>query len=109
MWGGKGPCIASAAFLNGDQRDSQLLLLVVGFCVGLIFVVIVGVCQGADICMVSLWCCSNLREKKCVIEAKNVCGMLVMCKGFIIYLGNVQWYLRGGVCYPTTGICVGVL
>ena len=27
---------------------------------GLVFVVIVGVCQGADICMVSLWCRSNV-------------------------------------------------
>jgi len=50
-----------------EVRDSLLLLLVVGFCVGLVFVVIVGVCQGTDICMVSLWCRSNLQEKKCVI------------------------------------------
>jgi hypothetical protein len=35
-----------------EVRDSRLLLLVVGFCVGLVFVVIVAVCQGADICMV---------------------------------------------------------
>ena len=109
MWGGKRPRIASAAFLNGDQRDSLLLLLVVGFCVRLVRVVIVGACQGADICMVSLWWRSNLREKKCVIGVKNVCGMLVTCEGFIIYLGNVQWYLRGGACCPTTGVCVGVL
>jgi hypothetical protein len=65
-----------------EVRDSLLLLLVVGFYVGLVFAVIVGVCQGASICMVSLWCRSNLREK-CVIGVKNVCGMLVTCEGFI--------------------------
>ena len=92
-----------------EVRDSLILLLVVGFCVGLVFVVIVGFRQGADICIVSLWCRSNLREKKCVIGVKNVCGMLVTCEGFITYLGNVQWYLRGGACYPATGVCVGVL
>ena len=43
-----------------EVRDSLLLLLVAGFCVGLVFVEIVGVCQGADICMVSLWCRSNV-------------------------------------------------
>jgi hypothetical protein len=32
-----------------EVRDSLLLLHVVRFCVGLVFVVIVGVCQGADI------------------------------------------------------------
>jgi hypothetical protein len=92
-----------------EVRDSPLLLLVMGFCVGLVFVVIIGVCQGADICMVSLWCHSNLREKKHVIGLKNVCGMLVTCEGFIMYLGNVHWYLRGGACYPTTSVCVDVL
>jgi hypothetical protein len=65
-----------------EVRDSLLLLLVVGFCVGLVSVVIVGVRQGAGTCMVSSWCRSNLREK-CVIGVKNVCGMLVTCEGFI--------------------------
>ena len=32
-----------------EVRDSLLLLLVVRFCVGLVFFVIVGVCQGAGI------------------------------------------------------------
>ena len=37
---------------------------------------------------------------------EDVCGMLAMCDGFI---RNVQWYLRVGACYPTIGVCVGVL
>jgi hypothetical protein len=38
--------------------------------------------------------------------SEDVCGILVKCEGF---MGNGQWYLRVGACYPTTGVCVDVL
>ena len=41
-------------------------------------------------------------SEKSMWDAGNV-------QGFIMYLGNVQWYLRVGACYPATGVCVGVL
>jgi len=38
-----------------EVRDNLLLLLVVGFCLGPVFAVIVGVYRGADVYMVPLW------------------------------------------------------
>jgi hypothetical protein len=52
-----------------DVRDSMFLLLVVGFCVGPVFAVIVGVYRGAGVYMVPLWYRSILLEK-CVIGVK---------------------------------------
>ena len=72
---------------------------------GLVFAAIVGVYRGAGVYMVPLWYRSILREK-CVTGVKDACGMLVMCEGF---MGNAQGHLREGACYPTTGVCVGVL
>jgi hypothetical protein len=74
-----------------------------GFCVGPLYAAIVGVYRGAVVYMVVVLFHS---PKEMCIWSEDVCGMLAMCDGF---MGNVQWYLRVGACYPTTGICVGVL
>ena len=84
-------CLFSMEF-----RDSLLFLLVVGFCVGPVFAVIVGVYGGAGVYMVPLWYRSILREK-CVIGVKMYVGCWQCAKGF--------WVMRNG----TYGVCVGVL
>jgi len=43
-----------------EVKDSLLLLLVVGFCTGPVFAVIVGVCRAAGVYMVPMCYCSNV-------------------------------------------------
>ena len=103
-WGGKILCITSAALLSGGQRESSS-----SPCGGIL--------RGACICcnrrcLSRGWCVYGSHvvlfqsAREMYNWGEDVCGMLVMCKGF---MGNAQWYLCVGACYPTTGVCVGVL
>jgi hypothetical protein len=76
LWGGK---ISQTLPFLMEVRDGQLLLLVVGFCVGSVYVVIIGVYRGAVVYMVPLRYRSILR-KKCVF------GVKIMGDA-----GNVRW------------------
>ena len=104
MWGGKIPRIASAAFLNGGPRESAS-----SPCGGIL--------RGACICcnrrcLSRGWCiCGSLvvslhSAGEMYNWNEDVCEMLAM---YEVFVGNVQWYLRVGACYPPTGVCVGVL
>ena len=66
-----------------EVRDSLLLLLVVGFCVGPVFAVIVGVYREAVVYTVPLLYRSILR-KKCVIAVKMYVGCWQYTKGLCV-------------------------
>ena len=104
MWGGQIPHITRVAFLNGGQRQSASSPSG-------------GILRGACTCgnckCLTRGCCicgplvvSFHSAREICNWCEDVCGMLAMCDGFI---GNVQWNLRVGACYPTIGVCVGVL
>ena len=80
-------CVSHVLHFSMTVRDSLLLLLMVGFCVGPVFAVIVGVYRGAGVYMVPLWYRSILRQK-CVIEVKMYVGCWQCVKGL--------WVMRNG-------------
>ena len=96
-----------------EVRESLLLLLVVGFCVGPVFAVIVGVCQGAGVYVVPLWYRSILREK-CIIRIKMYVrcwqctkGLWVMCNGTYVWAHVIQLPVYAWVsCSSHRGICI---
>jgi hypothetical protein len=96
-----------------EVRDSLLLLLVVGFCVGPVFAVIVGVFRGAVVYVVPLWYRSILREK-CVIGMKMYVGcwqcakgLWVMCNGTYVWARVVQQLVHAWVsCSSHRGMYV---
>ena len=47
-------CVLQVLPFSMEARDSLLLVLVVGLCVGAVYAVIVGIYQGADACVVPL-------------------------------------------------------
>jgi len=78
-----------------EVRDS-LLLLLVGFCVGPVYAVTVGVYRGAGVYMVPLWYHSMLREK-CVIGVKMYVGcwqcakvLWLICNGTYMWAHTIQ-------------------
>jgi hypothetical protein len=104
LWDGKIPRFTNVAFLNGGQRQSASSPRG-------------GILRGSCICFNHRcpsrgWCIYGSLEvsfhsaREMCNCSEDVCGMLAMCERFV---GNAQWYLSVGACYPTTGVCVGVL
>jgi len=59
LWGGRYR-VSQVLPFSMEVKDSLLLLLVVGFCTGPVFAVIVGVCRAAGVYMVPMCYCSNV-------------------------------------------------